>query len=270
MPRMDVGGLALNVEVTGNGAPLLLLHGFTGSVDTWTPHLSAFGERHRVIAVDLVGHGESDAPHEIDRYGMERCNQDLVAVMERLGIERADVLGYSMGGRVALQLAVAHPERIRSLVLESASSGLSNAEERVQRMQSDEALADAIERDGVEAFVERWERLPLFATQAGLSRDVLEHLRMQRLRNRPIGLANSLRGMGTGAQVSLWERLSELRAPTLLIAGALDAKFSGIAQAMRDRIPVADVVIVPDAGHAVHLERPDAFRRLVLEFLAPI
>ena len=129
-------------------------------------------------------------------------------------------------------------------------------------------LADAIERDGVPAFVDRWERIPLFSTQPRLPEDLRARLRAQRMANRPHGLANSLRGMGAGAQTSLWPRLDALTMPALLIAGAEDHKYSEMAAAMADRMPAAGVCIVPDAGHAVHLERPEVFNDRVKEFLS--
>ncbi len=172
-----------------------------------------------------------------------------------------------MGGRVALQLAAAAPERVAALVLEGASPGIDDAAERVARVTSDRALAEDIERDGIEAFVDRWERVPIFATQARLPDDVRARQRRQRVTNRTLGLANSLRGMGAGAQTSLWPQLDELTMPALLIAGEDDAKYSEMARAMASRMPVASVRILPGAGHAVHLERPDAFSDHVKEFL---
>ena len=123
------------------------------------------------------------------------------------------------------------------------------------------------ERDGIEAFVARWERTALFATQDRLPEEVRARLRAHRLANKPTGLANSLRGLGTGVQPPLWERLGELRLPCLVMAGELDAKFVGIAQKMADAIAGARIALVAGAGHTIHLEQPDAFTRLVMEFL---
>lgn len=265
--RLTVNGVRLNVEVAGAGEPLLLLHGFTGSLENWRGHVGAWSARFQTVAVDLLGHGLSDAPADPARYAMEPCVADLAAVLDQLGLGRAGVLGYSMGGRVALHLAAAHPGRVSALILESASPGLATPEERAARIVADEALAGRLERDGLEAFVDYWERLPLFASQARLPEPARAALRAQRLKNRPAGLANSLRGLGTGAQPSLWERLPEVQAPVLLIAGALDEKFTAIGRQMASRLPAAQLALVPDAGHAVHLEQPEAFRALVTHFL---
>jgi 2-succinyl-6-hydroxy-2,4-cyclohexadiene-1-carboxylate synthase len=151
--------------------------------------------------------------------------------------------------------------------LESSSPGIADAAERQARVVADEALAESIEREGLEAFVERWERLPLFASQASLPEDTRARLHAQRLRNDPLGLANSLRGMGAGRQESLWDRLAWLYVPTLLIAGELDAKYCALASQMATALPNAQAVIMPGVGHAVHLEQPQSFAKNVLEFL---
>ncbi len=265
--RVLVDGIALGVESVGEGPPLLLLHGFTGSARTWDPCVAALQSAVRVVAVDLVGHGRSDAPADPARYRMERCMGDLARVLDRLGIERTGVLGYSMGGRVALHLAAAYPERVAALVLESASPGLADPAEREARSRSDQELAASIEREGIEWFVDCWERLPLFASQAALSETARRRLRAQRLQNRPHGLANSLRGMGAGAQEPLWDRLATVVMPTLVVVGELDARFRVAGARMAASMPRASLEVVPQAGHAVHLERPADFTARVLAFL---
>lgn len=265
MSRIEVNGVALNVETWGQGRPLLCLHGFSGSAATWAPFAGAW-PGWRIVAVDLLGHGASDAPADPARYRMERAVEDLAALLDAVAIPRLAVLGYSMGGRVALHFALFEPERVEALILEGASPGIDNPAERAVRVSSDEELAAFIEREGIAAFVDRWEALPLFATQRRLPAEVLARQRAQRLANRPEGLANSLRGMGAGAQTPLTERLGEIRLPTLLIAGALDEKYRALAQRMAKSMPDAEAVIVPDAGHAVHLERPGDFARAVREF----
>ena len=271
MTRLFVNGVSLNVELAGSGPPLVLLHGFTGSVATWDSLLPAYTDRFTVISVDILGHGESESPAEAQRYGMDYAGADLIAIFDHLKLDRVHLLGYSMGGRLALHVAIRHAERIASVILESASPGIILPELREARIYDDEALAQRIEREGIAAFVDHWEKLPLFATQSSLPESVRAGLRSQRLRNNPTGLANSLRGLGTGAQFPLWWHLDNLACPTLLIAGALDNKFTVTAKAMFKKMPTEVVpvhlAIVPEAGHAVHLEQPEFFNRLVLEFL---
>ncbi|MDQ2996203.1 MAG: 2-succinyl-6-hydroxy-2,4-cyclohexadiene-1-carboxylate synthase [Chloroflexota bacterium] len=267
---LRVNDITINVEQSGAGRPLLLLHGFTGSASTWTPMIGALRPHFRTIAPDLIGHGHSDSPLDAERYRMERCVADVLALLDALEIGRADVLGYSMGGRVALHFAAAAPERVGALVLESSSPGIADAAERQARVVADETLADLIACDGLAAFVERWERLPLFASQAALPQETRARLHAQRLRNNPLGLANSLRGMGTGQQESLWDQLDALDVRTLLIAGELDTKYRALAHQMAATLPNARAVIVSGAGHAVHLEQPQAFAKNVLEFLGRV
>jgi 2-succinyl-6-hydroxy-2,4-cyclohexadiene-1-carboxylate synthase len=262
--RIEAAGITLNVDERGEGRPLLALHGFTGGASTWRALAEALPDV-RVVAVDLIGQGESDAPGDERRYAMEHAATDIVAVLDALEIERAALLGYSMGGRVALQAALAAPERFEALLLESASPGIADAGERAARVAADRALAERIERDGVAAFVDEWEAIPLFATQRALAADVRARLREQRLRNSARGLANSLRGMGAGAQAALHARLRELPMPVQLIAGALDTKYVAIAHEMATSIGRARVRVVEGAGHAVHLEQPEAFARAVRE-----
>jgi 2-succinyl-6-hydroxy-2,4-cyclohexadiene-1-carboxylate synthase len=264
---LNINGIRLNVQQSGAGRSLLLLHGFTGSAATWTPLIDSLPPHFHTIAPDLIGHGRSDSPLDAERYRMDRCVADLLAVLDALEVERADVLGYSMGGRVALHLAAAAPQRVGALVLESSSPGIADAAERHARIAADLTLAESIERERLAAFVERWERLPLFASQVSLPKDIRMRLHAQRLLNNPLGLANSLRGMGAGQQESLWDRLAGLDVPTLLIAGALDVKYRGLAGEMLALLPNARAVIVPGAGHAVHLEQPQSFAKNVLEFL---
>ena len=260
-------GVRLHAWRAGRGPALLLLHGFTGSAATWAPHVPALAARHDVVAVDLLGHGRSDAPADPARYAAARCADDLAGLLDALGVRRAAVLGYSMGGRMALHLAAARPERVAALVLESASPGIADPAERAERAAADDRLAADIERDGVAAIVERWERLPLWASQAGLPAEVLARQRAARLANSAAGLAGSLRGAGAGVAPPLHHRLGALAMPTLLVAGALDAKYVALGHLMADAMPAARLAVVPDAGHTVHLERPAAFERLVLGFL---
>jgi len=265
--RRQVNGVDLHIEILGSGSPLVLLHGFTGSAASWKKHSAVFSYQHRVIAVDALGHGLSVAPTGPHRYAMSQVAADLVALFDQLDIKQAALLGYSMGGRMALYFALTFPHRISKLILESGSPGLKTAPERLARQQSDNALADRIEREGVPAFVEYWEELPLWQSQAQLPAATRLAQREQRLHNSALGLANSLRGVGTGAQESLWERLPTLSLPTLLIVGELDQKFQGVARQMQEKIPRTQLAVISGAGHTVHLERPQEFDILVSNFI---
>jgi 2-succinyl-6-hydroxy-2,4-cyclohexadiene-1-carboxylate synthase len=198
---------------------------------------------------------------------MEETVADLLDVMNQLGCPEFACLGYSMGGRIALSIACMAPQRVRALVLESASPGLASETERAARRAADEALADRIEREGVEAFVRAWEALPLFESQKRLPAHVLERQRAIRLAQRPEGLAGRLRGLGTGRQPSWWGTLDKLHMPILLVTGEDDEKFNRIADEMRSRLSQAVHCRIPGAGHTVHLEQPEAYTQVVLGFL---
>jgi 2-succinyl-6-hydroxy-2,4-cyclohexadiene-1-carboxylate synthase len=270
--RAEVNGVGYNVEVSGSGPGLLLLHGFTGDVTTWDPFVGAGGafDRFTSIRVDVIGHGATDSPDDPERYTMDCAVADLVAILDHLGMEKVALLGYSMGGRLALHLALAAPERFWAFVIESASPGIRNEEERASRRTADGLLADSIGTEGIEAFVDRWQAQALFASQLNLPIEVQARQRERRLAQSPVGLANSLRGMGAGCQEYLLPRLHELKAPALLIAGALDERYAALTGVMAAEIAGCSVCIVPNAGHAVHLEQPDSFGRTVASFLQNI
>lgn len=253
----------LHVEIDGAGPPLVLLHGFTGSARAWdeiAPHL--LGST-RVVRVDLIGHGQSPSPPDPTRYTLDHAARDLAELLDRLGFERVDLLGYSMGGRVALHFAVEARHRLRRLILESASPGIEDAAERARRAASDDDLAERILRDGLPAFVEEWERQPLLAPAPHVSAAARARQHALRLQNDPLGLANSLRGMGTGQQLSLWSHLAGLELPVDLIVGQSDTRYCAVAQRMLTALPRAVLTVVPDAGHTVHLDQPAAFVKAV-------
>ncbi len=272
---VHVNGVRLGIEQRGearnSNQTLVLLHGFTGSAAGWGYHLDTLaGYGLRIIAVDLLGHGQSEAPKDVKRYSIENCRKDILTVLQTLCISEREaiILGYSMGGRIALYTAFSG--FFRALILESASPGLEDAAEREERCASDEALATSIEREGVPAFVERWERLQLFASQKTLPLEYREDLHRQRLQNSAIGLAQSLRGIGTGVQPSLYAQLPSLPIPVLLIAGELDTKFTTIAKHMAKALPQSQLHIIPAAGHTVHVEQPELFTSLVRDFCLSI
>ena len=262
-----LGGARLSFEQWGHGATVLAIHGFTGSLETWRPLAETLREEYSILAVDVIGHGASDSPRDPRWYSMEPFVQALEELLSRLGVEKVCWLGYSMGGRIALSAAVALPHRTAGLILESASPGLATEGERESRRRSDENLAGWIEEVGIKRFVDYWESISLWASQRCLPDTVRAALRRHRLANNPSGLANSLRGMGTGAQPPVHQRLGELNDRTLLIAGGEDSKFRDIAREMTSGIRSSHLEIVPGAGHSVHLEQPERFNALVLEFL---
>jgi 2-succinyl-6-hydroxy-2,4-cyclohexadiene-1-carboxylate synthase len=266
--REDGTPLRYAVRAAGHGAPVMLLHGFTGSGDVWADVSARLEASYTVIRPDGLGHGETDAPEDPSLYDIERCSDDLVQIASALGYTRFGLHGYSMGGRLALGCAIRYPHRVSALSLESASPGLMGEEERAARRASDEALATRILRDGVAPFIETWERLALFDGLRRLPDKGQARLRAIRLAQRAQGLAGSLVGMGTGAQPSYWEALEGLPMPVLVMTGAQDEKFEAIGKRMATLIPRASHVSVGGAGHTVHLEQPAAWLAALGEFWA--
>ncbi|WP_102345202.1 2-succinyl-6-hydroxy-2,4-cyclohexadiene-1-carboxylate synthase [Bacillus sp. Marseille-P3661] len=265
---LNLNGVEYYVEVHGKGEPLLLLHGFTGSGKDWHPFIEQWKTDFQLIVVDIIGHGKTEQPADHARYSIEAVANDLVEMLNLLNINHTSILGYSMGGRLALTFTVLFQERVRALILESSSPGLKTNEEQEDRKTKDHSLADKIEKGGIEAFVDFWERIPLFASQATtLPPDNRESLRKARLQNQPLGLANSLRGMGTGEQPSWWSRLKELTIPVLLLAGEWDEKFCNINKSMNVQLNNSKFVIVNDAGHAIHMEQPSIFGKIIIDYL---
>ena len=256
-----------HVEVYGKGDPVMLLHGFTGSSLNWEQIIPIVEKNFQCILVDLIGHGKTDSPNDSYFYEIESVGKDIISILDKLLIEQAAFVGYSMGGRLALSIAVNHPDRINKLVLESSSPGLRSEEERSARKKSDEELAFKIERYGIDWFIDYWENIPLFQSQKSLALETQTLIRKQRGHNNVIGLANSLRGMGTGSQPSYWDNLLTLSVPVLLICGEIDEKFCFLAVEMEKRLPKSRVEKIKDVGHAIHVEEPQLFGKIVSEFL---
>lgn len=237
----------------GSGRPLSLVHGFTQTSASWGPFGARLGSICAVTALDAPGHGGSSAVAA----GLDD-GAELIAAAGGPGA----YLGYSMGARFALVLALRRPELVERLVLVSASAGIDDPVQRAQRRAADEELAQRVEAEGVEKFVTWWLGRPMWRTlpaaaAAGPSR----------LDNTPAGLASSLRRAGAGCLEPLWDRLGSLRLPVLVVAGALDETYAAHARRLADALPDARLALVPDAGHACHLERPDAVWEAVAPFL---
>lgn len=228
---------------------LVLLHGFTQTGRAWDEVIEALGsQRYTAVAPDLRGHGAAAGARPIT---FDAITADVLA----LGGPRFALCGYSMGGRIALHVALAAPDRVSRLVLVATTAGIEGETERGARRAADEALADRMEGQSIEELAAAWGDQPLFAGQAAAVRAKAD---ADRRRNDPAGLAASLRGIGTGAMTPLWDRLGELRMPVDVVVGADDAKFRAIGERLRDAIPSARLTVAAGAGHALALEAPHA------------
>lgn len=261
MPIIDGPGASISYAESGDGVPVTLLHGFTLNGRTWRELVAKMPPGWRWIMPDIRGHGdtrlEPGAP-----VTMDACTSDLEMLWGALGVERTHLVGYSMGGRLALHVAVRLPERIRSLLTIGAHAGLDD-DARAGRRQGDEALADRIERFGVEPFVNYWSAQPLFSGLERRGTAFMAMLRAQRLTNRPDGLAASLRGMGAGAMEPLWDELPRISCPCTFVAGEDDTAYVNAARRLAATVPGARLEIVPRSGHAVQMQRPGAIVKIL-------
>jgi 2-succinyl-6-hydroxy-2,4-cyclohexadiene-1-carboxylate synthase len=257
----------LNVDVSDDrrSPAVLFLHGFMGSSADWREVMTALEDRAFCLAVDLPGHGAS-LELTPEAYTIEGAARTVVGTLDDLEVERPVMVGYSMGGRLALYLALRYPERCAGLFLESASPGLESAEERTARRAADEERAKRLQSGDFEEFLEDWYRQPLFASMAR-NEDLLQRTVEARRRNDPGELARSVRGMGTGSQPSLWGELEGLAVPALAVAGGLDEKYARISSRMARINPQIESVVFPEAGHTVRVETPAAYISLLERFL---
>lgn len=228
---------------------VVLLHGFAGTRRAWDGVVERLDpERYRPLALDLPGHGEhADATRPISFAG---CVEHVLAPAP----ECFALCGYSLGGRVALHVALAAPGRVSRLVLISTTAGIEDDGARAERRAADQRLADELERVPFEDFIERWRTQPLFADEPP---EVGALAREDQRRNRPDALAAVLRGLGTGEMAPLWDRLGELTMPVTVLAGDRDAKFQALGARMVDLLPYAELIVVP-GGHGLPLEHPAA------------
>lgn len=260
-----------HIELGPRDAPaLIFLHGFLGCAEDWRPVMSEFAGDFRCVAIDLPGHGASRGSPPVraleerpDGRATTNFINSLRELLAQLRIVRCGLVGYSMGGRLALHFALAHPELVEFLVLESASPGIDDPHERIARREADERWATMLERDGVAKFLDAWYEQPLFASLRARPELLAEIKRRRRDGAAPV---DALHDFSPGFVPSLWPRLAEWRAPLLFIAGELDKKYCEIGHRVAGLCPRGAVHIVRDSGHIVHEEQPDDFLAALRNF----
>lgn len=264
--RVDVGGWALHVadfdDATSadgfadadGGAPVLVLHGFAGSTRTMMPLIEALAARRRVIALDLIGHGASHAPHDASAYRWPAVTRHVLRVLDALDLASVHLLGFSLGGRIALQVAARHDHRVRSVVTVGSRCTWTDDRERAARRAKDAALADRIAAQGIAALSPgdvRDDALAAAAPRAGTH-----------------GLALALRGLGAADQPDVAAALALAAVPLLLVAGERDAGPLASAHALAADLPCARTVAIAGAGHRAHLEQTAQVAALADDFFA--
>ena len=232
---------------------IVALHGFTGQGADFETLNACLPPEATLVAPDLPGHGSQRSLRDLAAYSLPA---HLKIISEAATSPQITLLGYSMGGRLALHWAIAHPERIRRLILVGGSPGLATSEERDERRLSDATLAEFIRTRGLEAFFKYWHNQTFFQSMMRLPKERLDPILARRAGNDPEGLSLSLENVGTGTLPSLWHRLKEIRFPVDLVTGEHDVKFTRLAHEMGAHLPKARHSVIEGAGHAVHLEKP--------------
>ncbi|MDZ7623409.1 MAG: 2-succinyl-6-hydroxy-2,4-cyclohexadiene-1-carboxylate synthase [Ignavibacteriaceae bacterium] len=264
--------IKLNVEhlseFDNSKKTILFLHGFTGSSNDWKDVVQKIDKRFNKTALDLIGHGKSSSPTSVNYYMGDSLTNQIEQVINHLRLKEVILCGYSMGGRVALNFAIAKPNMVKGLILESSSPGIKNQKEKEARKKSDEELAAYIENNSLEDFAAMWLDQELFGTLRRFSNNKLKDIKEEKAKNSKIGLANSLRGFGTGVMPFLASELVKLKIPTFLITGGLDDKFTQINQNFKKLSPSVKHKIISTSGHNTHLEEPKKFIDAVNGFLS--
>lgn len=255
---IDINDVKYNVKLLGQGEPIwFLLHGFMGSLhdfDKIAPHLPG-----TVLVPDLLGHGLSTSQIPSSRFTVIRQVKDLISLTSHFKISKLNLVGYSMGGRLALSLSLKYPQVISHLFLESSTAGIENKQARQLRQQHDSGLVKKLQTIPLKAFVKQWASQPLFNSQTKLPLDLQEQIELQRKNQDAQGLVGSLKSFGTGVMPNFWPQLSKCQIPITLICGFRDQKFRKITLKMAQRFPHVKRMVIPKAGHNVHLEKPQQY-----------
>lgn len=264
MPTVKINGVNLYYETHGSGFPLVFVYGLGGNTGMWAPQVEAFSAHYRFITWDPRGHGKSDSPADPKHYGLKNNAADLHALLDHLGIERAYIGGLSMGGGIAATYALAHPERVRALMIMDSNSASGRGQSPAMRALREKQI-ELAETRGMEAVADYViESNPNLRTQAEASPEARQHMRKMYLDLNPAGHANTIRAMLT--EIFPTEKLASLKMPTLVLAGEDDPAMDAV-KLTHSMIPGAQLVILPKAGHTSNLDDPAAFNAAILAFL---
>lgn len=257
----------LDIHRQKNDFPtLLLLHGFMGSGRVFDHLTDSLKEFCNPVTLDLIGHGKTDKPAETRRFTVTEQIRDLHEIINQLEARNIYLHGYSMGGRLALRYAIDHQDILKGLILESTNYGIEDLENKIEREGLDEERARQIEKD-FDYFLKEWSNLPLFNTGLSTPDDLRDIYKNVQQEQDEYAMANSLREFGTAKMPSVKSELSELKLPTLLLAGEADEKYCRIMKEMSGLLPASRFKIAKNAGHRVHLENPDAFIERIRQFI---
>lgn len=260
---IEIENIKYHIEVKGSGKPIICLHGFSENLSTWE-----FIEldRHQLILIDLIGHGKSDKPKPRKYYCLKVMLKHLNKLIFQLGLKRYSILGYSMGGRIALAYALTYPREIENLILESTSYGEDGFLNRLKRRRSDLNLAKSIEKNGIEWFNQYWGDLSIFKSQRDLPRSVINEINKRRLANSTFALSNTLKGTGQGNFPCLKNKIDNLSMPILYISGEYDRKYEVVGRDFEKLNRNIKHVVINGCGHNTHIEDTKTFMTVLNKF----
>jgi len=244
---------------------LVFLHGFLGSLKDWDYHISQLKDRYRCISVDLPGHGKSIGLKREDCYSFKTCSASIIDILDKNRIDKCMLVGYSMGGRLALLTAMEFPDRFKGLVIESASPGIKSKNERKKRYRDDLKLAGYLSSSPIDSFLQKWYDQPIFLSLR--NHPDFPDLLKTRMKNIPSELVRCLRNMSIGLQPELWSKWDSIKIPSLLIAGEYDSKYVAILSEMNDISKNSMLSIEPESGHNIHYENKNTYITLLRKFL---
>ena len=268
--KIEYKNILLNlgkIQRNNSGQYILFLHGFTGSLKDWTSITKGIDSRFNIAALDFIGHGESDSPEDESLYSTESIIEQIDLAINNITNEKIILAGYSMGGRAALSYAGKYQHKLKAMILESASPGITSENLRKERITADEELANFILENSIEKFIDYWMNIDLFKSQKSLPDEKLKIIHENKLKNNKVGLANSLNGFGSGKMPPLFENLKNINIKTLLISGELDEKFRNINFHMSRLLNSSKFIVIKGAGHNSHLEKEKEFIKVVNNFL---
>jgi 2-succinyl-6-hydroxy-2,4-cyclohexadiene-1-carboxylate synthase len=256
----------LHIEISGHGHGVLALHGFAQTNALWEPFRDTWSTQASLILLDIPGHGNTTWSEHLNEYQIEFIAKEIVAQLTQKGFSSIDIVGYSMGGRLAIALAVRYPHFIRKAVFVSTTPGIEEEAERRARINQDAKWIQLLDNNSIDVFAERWSQNSIFEGQS-LTSVQQERLLQMRLSQNPIGLKRSLQGMGTGVQPSYWDKLDALPKETLWLTGSKDIKFTNIAKRVKEEVPGVEWHQFEDCGHSIPMEREEIFGKMVMEFI---
>ena len=266
MPITNVKGVNINYEDEGKGDPILFIHGFSGNLQSWDEQVPVLTDKYRVVRYDCRGHGGSESPDDPAEYSQKILVDEALGLMDTLGLQKVNVCGLSMGGNVSLNLAIRHPDRVNAAIIASTGAG-SDANDGF--IEGFKILADMLDKSDLESFTEVLMASPLSANFLKLRPDLIELTEKRAMSSNPKGLAKTIRGvqMKRNSIFALEDQLKNLSVPVLVLVGELDLPCLEPANFMKQHIPHSKLVVMPETGHIVNLERPEAFNREITAFL---